>query len=70
MFCGDSIVVGKSNDLSDLEGKVLAELSREFHCSKRVGTVTVSDELKVLRKLGKPLKSHAHGKDTETLDKG
>ena len=66
MFCGDSIVVGKSNDLSDLEGKVLAELSHEFHCSKRAGTVTVSDELKVLRKLRKPLKSHAHGKDTGT----
>ena len=63
VFCGDSIVVGKSDDLGDPEGKVLTELSYEFHSGKWVGTVTVSDELEVFRKLCKPPKSHAHGKD-------
>ena len=45
VFRRNSIVVGKSNTLSDFEGKVFPELLYEFHCSERIGTVTVSDEL-------------------------
>ena len=63
VFCGDGIVIGKTNDLSDLKGKVLAEVPYEFHCGKRIGAVTVSDELKVFRQFRKSLKSHAHGED-------
>ena len=57
------IVVGKSNDLSDLEGKVFPKLLCKFHCGERIGTVAVSDELKVLRQFCKSLESHTHGKD-------
>ncbi len=44
----NSIVVGKSNDRGNLEGKIFPELLCEFHCGERIGTVAVSDELKVL----------------------
>ena len=66
VFCRNSIVVGKSNDLSDLKGKIFPELLCEFHCSERIGTVAVSDELKVLRQFCKSLESHTHGKDAGT----
>ena len=49
VFCRNSIVVGKSNNLSNFECKVFPKLSYEFHCGERIGTVTVSDELKVFR---------------------
>ena len=49
VFCRNSIVVGKSNHLSDLEGKVFPELLYKFHCCERIGTVAVSDELEVFR---------------------
>ena len=61
--CRDSIVVGKSNHLGDFEGKVFPELFYEFHCGERIGTVAVSDELKVFGQFCKPPKSHAHGED-------
>ena len=66
VFCRNSIVVGKSNHLSDLEGKVFPKLFYEFHCSERIGTVAVSDELKVLRQFCESLKSHTHGEDAGT----
>lgn len=66
VFRRDSILVGKSNDLSDSEGKVFPKLFYEFHCSKGVSTVTVSDELKVFRQLCKPSECHAHGEDAWT----
>ena len=50
MLFGNSVVVGKSNDLSDLERKVFPELLYEFYCGERIGTVAIGDELKVLRK--------------------
>ena len=64
VFFGDGIVVGKSNNLCDPESKIFPELFCEFHCSKGIGTVAVSDELKFFRKFCKPPESHAHGKDT------
>ena len=63
VFRRNSIVVGKSNDLGDLEGKIFPELLCEFHCGERIGTVAVSDELKVLWQFCKSLESHTHGKD-------
>ena len=64
VFFGDGIVVGKSDHLCDPEGKILPELFCEFHCSERISTVAVSDELKFFRQLCKPTEGHAHGKDT------
>ena len=66
VFCRNSIVVGKSNDLSDLECKVFPELLYEFHCGERIGAVAVSDELKVLRQPCESLKCHMHGEDAGT----
>ncbi len=63
VLCRNSIVVGKSNDLSDLECEVFSELLCEFHCGKWVGAVSVSNKFKVFRKLCKPLESHTHGED-------
>ena len=64
VFFRHSIVVGKSNHLGDLEGKVLAKLLCEFHGGKRVGAVAISDEFEVFREFFKPLEGHAHSKDT------
>ena len=63
---GDSIVVGKSNDLGYVKCEVFLEFPGEFHCRKRVCTVAVSDKLKVFREFGQPFKSHTHGKDAGT----
>lgn len=63
VFRRNSIVVGKSNDLGDFEGKVFPELLYEFHCGERIGAVTVSDELKIWGKLFQSLECHAHGED-------
>ena len=63
VFCGNSILVGKSNDLSDLECKSIPKLLCEFHGGKRIGAVTVSDELKVFGQLSKSPKCHAHSKN-------
>lgn len=49
VFRRNSIVVGKSNNLSDSECKVFSKLLHEFHGSKRICTVAVSNELKVFR---------------------
>ena len=66
VLCRNSIVVGKPNDLGDLEGEVFPKLLCEFHCGEGTGTVTVSDELKVSRQLCKSLESHTRRKDTGT----
>ena len=63
VLCGDSIVVGKSDDLCDPEGKILSELFCEFHCSEGIGAVAVGDELEFFRQLSKVSESHAHGED-------
>lgn len=63
MFHGNSIVVGKPNDLCDLEGKIVSQLFCEFHRSKGIRAVAIGNKLKVFRQLFEPLKGHAHGKD-------
>ena len=64
VFLRHSIVVGKSDYLGDLEGKVLAKLLCEFHGGQRIGAVAISDEFEVFREFLKSLEGHAHGKDT------
>ena len=49
VFRRDGIVVGKSDDLGDLEGKVFAKLPGKLHGGEGIGAVTVSDELEVFR---------------------
>ena len=51
MFCRNSIVVGKSNDLSDGKSEIFAEFLCEFHSGKGISTVSVSNKFKVFRKL-------------------
>ena len=64
VFLRHSIVVGKSDHLGDLEGKVLAKLLFEFHGGKGIGAVAIRDEFEVFREFLKLLEGHAHGKDT------
>ncbi len=66
VFRRNSIVVGKPNHLSNLEGKVFPKLLYEFHCSERIGAVAVSDELEVFRQLCKSLKCHTHCQNAGT----
>ena len=63
VFCRNSIVVGKSDHLSDFKCEIFPELLCEFHCGKGIGAVTISDELKVFRQLFQSLECHAHGED-------
>ena len=66
MFFGNSIVIGKSKYLGNLEGKIFPKFLREFHGGQRISAVAVGDELEVFRKLCEPPERHAHGKDTGT----
>ena len=61
---GNSIVVGKSNDLGDFKGKVSAQLFYELHCGEGIRTVSVRNEPEVLRQFCKIPERHAHGEDT------
>lgn len=63
MFCRDSIVVGKSNDLSDGKNEIFAKFLCEFHSGKRISTVSVGNKFKVFRKLFEILEGHTHSKD-------
>ena len=60
---GDGIVVGKSDDLGDLEGKVFSRLFCEFHGGEWIGAVAVGDELELFREFRKSPEGHAHGED-------
>ena len=66
VFFRNSIVVGKSKNLGNGEGKVFTKLFCEFHCSKRICTVTVRNKFKVFREFCKPMESHTHGEDAGT----
>ena len=66
VFFGNSIVVGKTNDLCDPERKGFPEFFEEFHCGEWIGAVAVSDELKFFRQPCKAPESHAHGEDAGT----
>ncbi len=62
----NSIVVGKSDYLSDFESKAFSKFLDKLHCGERIGAVTVSDELKVFRQLCESPESQAHGKNAGT----
>ncbi len=64
VFGGNSIVVGKSNDLGDFKGKVSAQLFCELHCGKRIRTVSVRNEPEVLRQFCEISECHTHCEDT------
>ena len=66
VFFGNSIVVGKPNDLGDLKSEILSKLLCEFHGGKGIGAAAVSNEFEVVRQLFQPLESHTHGKDAGT----
>ena len=66
VFRGDGIVIGKPDDLGDLEGKGFSKLLREFHCGEGIGAVAVGNELKFFRQPCKAPECHAHGKDART----
>ncbi len=63
VFSRNSIIVDKSNDLCDGKGKIPAEFFGRLHCCKRIGTITVRNELKVFWRLGESAKGHPHCKD-------
>ena len=63
VFRGNGIVVGKSDDLCDFEGKVFSQFFCELHGGKRIGAVAVSNELEFFGQLCKPPECHAHGED-------
>ena len=61
---GNSIVVGKSNDLGDFKSEVFAKLLYEFHCGERIGAVSISNEPKILRQFREVPECHTHSEDT------
>jgi len=61
-----SIVVGKSDDLGNIELKSITEFKEELLCSQRISTVSVCDETELFRKFFEVSKSHSHGKDAGT----
>ena len=63
VFRGDGIVVGKSDDLCDFEGKVFSQFFSKLHGGEGIGAVAVSNELESFRQLRKPPERHAHGED-------
>ena len=66
VFGRDGIVVGKPDDLCDLEGEVFPQFLSELHGGKGIGTVAVSNELELLRQFCKAPECHAHGEDAGT----
>ncbi len=44
---GNLIIVGQSYDLSDFKFEIVFEFFSEFHCSKRICTITISNKFKV-----------------------
>ena len=63
VFGRNSIVVGKSNDLSDGKRKIFAKFLCKLHCGKGIDAIAIGNEFKVFRKLCKPPEGHAHGED-------
>ena len=55
--------IGKSHDLGDFKSKVSAQLFYEFHCGKRIRTVSVRNESEVLQQFCKVSERHTHCED-------
>lgn len=66
-FSGNSVGVGKADDLCDLKLHLITEFAEELLGSKRIGTVTVGDEPESFREVVfQLLESLAHCLDTGT----
>lgn len=64
---GDFIVIGKADDLSDVEPEVLAIFEIELHGSKRICAVSIGNESETFRELiSEMLQSLPHGEDACT----
>ena len=63
---GNSIFVGKPDDLGDVEVEILAVVQIELLSGERIGRISVGNEAELLRELPEVLQSHAHGQDAGT----
>lgn len=64
---GDFVVIGKADDLSDVEPEILAIFEIELHGSKRIGTVAVSNESETFGEfIPEVLQGLPHGEDAGT----
>ena len=59
-FFGDSVIVSKADDLSDVETELFAVLTKELLSSQRIGTVAVCYEAEILRKILEVTEGSAH----------
>ena len=60
------ILIGKPDDLGDVEFEILAVVQIELLSSERISGVTVGNETELLRELREMLQGHTHGQDTGT----
>ena len=60
---GDSVFVGQTDDLRDVELEILSVVQKELLGGKRIGGITVSNKTELFWKLREVLQRHAHGQD-------
>ncbi len=63
-FFGDGVIIGKPDDLGDVELKSIAEFMKELLGGKRIRTIAIGNKAEVFGKLLKVAECHAHGHDT------
>ena len=63
-FSRYSIVVGKSDNLSDVEFKVISEFTKKLLGGKSICTVAVGNKPEAFREFFEVSKSHYHCEDT------
>ena len=66
VFFRHGIVVGKSNNSCDGKAEIISKLFCEFHCRKRISTISIRYELELFRELLKVLEGHPHSKNTRS----
>ena len=66
IFSGNSIVVGKTKDLGDVEVKGVTEFMEELLSGQRIGAVSVGNQTEVFRKLFEVPERHAQCHDAGT----
>ena len=60
---GDSILIGKTDDLRDVEFEILAVVQVKLLSGKRIGGIAIGNEAELLRELLEVLQGHAHSQD-------
>ncbi len=65
-FFGYFIVIRKTDDLCDVELKVLTVFMEELLGSQDIGAVTIGDKAEVIREFFESPESHPHGQDAGT----